>query len=644
MGASTLLNIGMRAMFANQATLQTIGHNIANANTAGYSRQQVELGTTSGQFTGAGYFGRGVDVQTVTRAHDGFVTREVLYAGSLAAMDMARFEQLQRLEQVFNTGEAGLGHAAGQIFNALVDVASNPQDMSARQVVLSRAEAFASQMRAAGAQIETLQSNLVQDIGTSIASVNRLAQQVADVNRQIAASQGNGHTPNDLLDQRDRLIAEIGNHLQVTTIAGDDGSLNVFIAGGQRLVLGGHAQPLQLLPDEFDPSRVRVAILDAGGARPLDAAVLAGGRIAGLLQFQNDDLVRARGLLGQMAVAVSGALNGQQALGLDARQPPGAGAAVLATGAPRVLAAGANAGNATLVLGVHRSATVQAAEYELSFDGVQWTLTHPGDSSFAARSFTAAALTGGVAVDDLGITIGPLAGTAQAGDRFRLQPVARAAADMRRVLDDPRGIAAASPVTATAWAANTGTATVAGLRAASASLDPSLTATLRFTSATGSYDWELRDAGNNLVSSGSATWSPGAPISLNGFELTLAGVPADGDAFTVAATAFPGTNNGNALALVALRDAAIVSGQSVTDAYASALADIGVRVRSGRSASQMSQALATDAKAAWAGKSGVNLDEEAARLIQFQQSYQAAAKVLQVAQSVFDTLLDAAGR
>jgi flagellar hook-associated protein 1 FlgK len=242
-----------------------------------------------------------------------------------------------------------------------------------------------------------------------------------------------------------------------------------------------------------------------------------------------------------------------------------------------------------------------------------------------------------------------------ATDRFLLQPVSQAAQGMARVLNNPNGIAASSPVVATVASGNTGTATVGSLTVTSTALDPTQTANISFTDDSGNYNWELRNASNAVVSSGTGTWTAGSTIALNGFELTLAGVPRSGDAVQVAPTTFPAANNGNALSLLALRDAGIVgeqllaggvvwAGESITSAYASAMADIGVRVQSARSSSNISTAVATNAEAARAGVSGVNLDEEAARLIQFQQAYQAAAKVLQVAQSVFETLLSAAAR
>jgi flagellar hook-associated protein 1 FlgK len=241
-------------------------------------------------------------------------------------------------------------------------------------------------------------------------------------------------------------------------------------------------------------------------------------------------------------------------------------------------------------------------------------------------------------VDGLTITIG--APAPAAGDRFLLQPLTRAANTLNRVLSDPRGLAAASPLEAVRGITNAGTATVGALSIVDASVNPQNTATIAFTSGSGDYTWELRDRTSNaLVASGTGSWTAGTPIVLNGFELRLDGVPAVGDSFSVAQTAHPEASNGNALALAALRDERFVAGQTLTDAYAGVMAGVGVRVQGARTAADISQSVASTAEQQRASEVGVNLDEEAARLLQFQQSYQAAAKVLQVAQTLFDTLL-----
>ena len=663
MGTGALMSLGTRALFANYSALQTTGNNIANANTPGYSRQSVELATAGGQFSGAGFFGKGVDVAAVTRSHNEFLTREVATTDAQAAADATRAAQLKQLENVFDTGEAGIGHAAGQFLNAFVDVAAKPQDSSARQVALSRADELATRFRAAGQQIDALQSGATLELKTSAKQVSELARRVAAINEKIVGSVGSGHQPNDLLDQRDQMVRDIGKLIQVTSIAADDGSVNLFIGGGQRLVLGSQASQMVTVPDPYDPTRVQLGLKEGATTIAMPEGLITGGSIAGLMRFQDVDLVDARNLLGQMASALSGRVNQQQALGLDLRQPAGTGAAMFNVGKLAVLPAATNAraggvdvasmidGSGarvpTVGLTVTSPSELEASDYELQADPAgagTYQLTR-------LRDGLSRAVAAGDVIDGFRIDIS--APAPAAGDRFRLQPVGGAARNMQRVLDDPRGIAAAAPVTATTGTDNKGTASVASLRAATTALDPTLRATLSFTSASGDYNWELRDAATDaLVSNGSATWAGGVPVSLNGWELNLSGVPASGDTITVQKTEFPASNNGNARALVDLRDAALVGqrtlggvvtqpGVVITDAYANALADIGVRVQSSNTAARMSASAAADAQAANAEATGVNLDEEAARLIQYQQSYQAAAKMLQVAQSVFDTLLRA---
>ncbi len=659
--STVLMNIGARAMFANQAALQVIGNNIANANTVGYSRQSIELATALPQFSGAGYFGKGVDVKTVSRAHNEFLSREVGLSRSQASADATRSAQLKQLEKVFPLGETGVGHAANEFLNAFVDVASQPQDVASRQVALARAEEMAARFRSAGEQLDNLQSGVSHGLQAAVSNVNSLAARFADLNAQIAGTRGSGHEPNDLLDQRDQVLRELSDQLQVSSVPASDGSLSLFIGGGQALVLGGKANPLVAAPHEYDARKLQIGLREGGALRLLPDALITGGAISGLLRFQQDDLTAARNLLGQMAAAVSGAVNSQQALGLDQKQPAAAGGPIFAAGLPEVLASLFNAKDingtplASYVNGlgvrvpsvgvtVTDASQLEASDYELRSDpagqaGV-YQLTRLSDG--LVRTLAAGDMVDGFRLD----VRAPLPGST---DRFLLRPVGSAAANIQRVLDDPRGIAAAASFTGSAGSANTGTASVASVQAVSTAADRTLSASLSFTSGTGNYDWQLRDSANVVVSSGSATWQAGQPIALNGWEMQINGVPASGDTLSVVATAFPAGNNGNAKALVALRDLDIVgrringgsvqAGNTLTDAYANALTEVGVRVQSQRTSERISTSVAADAELARSSQAGVNLDEEAARLIQFQQAYQASAKILQVAQSTFDTLL-----
>lgn len=681
MGTGALTSLGIRAMTASYAQLQTTSNNIANVNTQGYSRQEVQLATAGGQFTGAGFFGRGVDIASVTRAHDDFLTREASLSTSLAAADSTRSEQLLRLEQVFGTGEAGLGYAANQMFNAFADVASKPQDLSSRQVVIERAGELARRFAIAGEQIDELQGGVTVELKAAVSQVNDLTKQIALLNQKISNYSGTTQPPNDLLDQRDQAIQDLSKLVQVTTIGADDGSLSVFMGAGQTLVLGSQTTPLVAMPDPYDASRVVIGLSTAGGNQALPTSLLTGGSIAGLVRFQSTDITDARNLLGQMALAVGLQTNEQQSLGLDLNGI--AGAAMFrfgaASGLPVVAASGSslNSGSASVSLTMQTPSSLSAAgvssvqpsDYRLTADGAGgFELARLKDGELDT-SYTAVSVVNGDVVDGFKIAI---SGAASAGDTFLLRPCGTAALNMRLDMSNPKLIAAASPLSGTLGAANAGTGAIGAMSfdSTNVSANANLPVTLKFqtTIVPGQYTYTWTNAsGTTTVPN---VWSPGQPIPYSGatpsdsFSVLITGVPVAADAsaspavssdtFVFAANSYTSSDNTNAKALLGLRDTAFVGaiwnagtlepGASVTDAFASIIANIGVRVQSATNSAQLSADVAAEAEQARASKAGVNLDEEAARLIQYQQSYQAAAKMLQVAQSIFETLLQTAGR
>ena len=653
MSASSLMMLGIKAMAANYAALQTTGHNIANANVEGYSRQRAELSTAPGQYTGAGFFGQGVDVTTVKRAHDQFLTREASNARSLASMDATRLALLQRMESIFQPGANGLGHATTQLMGALSDLSSNPADPATRRVVLARASDLAARFSEAGSALDLTQANATADLRVMVAEVNALARSIAQTNQKIAEVVGRGQPANDLLDERDRLISRLSDKVQVTRMDAPDGTTSVFMAGGQRLVLGSTAAALGVVQDPTDPRRSAVGLREGSLTRILSESEMGGGSMAGLLRFQNQDLVVGRNLMGQLAAAIGGAVNAQQMRGVNLQPPLGSvpSAALFGVGAPEALSHTANArdlgGNlmAGVQLTVTDSAALQASDYDLREDPAvpgAWLLTRLSDGK-------ATSVVDGDVVDGMQINF---VGAPQAGDKFLLQPVARAANTMSVLLANPLDLAAASPLVASTSPSNVGTAGVASLTITVGPLPvPGARVQIDFTTDAGDYNWQMLDASNTVLATGSGAWLAGQPIppagtDINGFSLMLNGVPRSGDIVTVAPTPTSAlsTNNGNALALTALRDAAIAGGHTATDQWAMALSEVGVRVQSGNTASGISTAVARQAELLRSADAGVNLDEEAARLIQFQQSYQAAAKVLQVAQSIFDSLLSTAAR
>lgn len=592
-----IFSMGTRAMLANQALLDVTGHNISNVNTPGYSRQEVKLETETGLFTGSGFFGRGVSITTISRTTNDFLLREANRNGATAASDMARLNKLSQLEKTLPTGEAGLGYSASQVLNAFVDVANQPQDMSARQVVLSRSQEFVSRVNSAGTQLNELQSGTVLDMDSTVDRINMLTKQIATANQAIAAYNGIGHEPNDLLDKRDNLVKELNGLVQVNTVESDDGSLSVFMGGGQLLVLSNKAETLALVRDPADSTLGRVALRAGGVDRILGNDQLTGGTLKGLMQFQDEDIAQVRLDLNNYVRQFADAINQQQSLGMDADGR--LQTSFDATGAPQGTPIFLNTGNATTI---------------------------------------------------------------------------------RLALTEPKGLAAASPLVASVRPENKGTASVASIRMERAlpqtnapdfatSL-PTTSDSLKVVFATDPSDptklvYSFEDsAGNPYKPTAPArAWTAGTAINdaLSTatppgalFSLELNGVPRAGDVITVAVTAYPKSNNGNAQAMLALREKPMITLDfdpanptaatyaTVTDSYSQMIGNLGVIVQSGKTAESISSTLAKDSEESLSGATGVNLDEEASRLIQYQQSYQAAAKVLQIAQSLFDTLLQTA--
>ncbi|MEY4753105.1 MAG: hypothetical protein RJA44_780 [Pseudomonadota bacterium] len=627
-----LLSLGASALYAAQAQLQTTGHNIANASVEGYSRQSALLSTVAGKYTGSGYMGGGVRVDTVTRAVNSFLTSALGQSSAAASADKTRNDMVQRLQASFSTGENGLGYATTQLFNAWSDLASNPGDNSSRQVVLARAEDLAAMFRDTGQRLDNLQSEVHDEVVQSVSSVNIMARQVAELNLQIVGAKVRAQNPNDLLDQRDQLVKKISDQIHVSSVEQADGMVNLYVGVGQALVLGAHSNLLSASASNGDISATSVSINVAGQDRQMGSDTIGGGALSGLLRFQDQDLAAGRSQLDLMATSVAMQINAQQALGVTQRGL--AGEAMFKLPAPSVSADRTNVTPASSIsMTIQDPTQLKATRYELRADPL-----NPGQ--FMLTDLTTGQVTKGISdgsvLDGFVLRIGnpPPA----AGDRFLLAPVGGAALGIQRVLTLPQDLAAATPATVSAASTNTGTAQVSSFGFVSPNTMPSSPLQLSFTTAAGHY--QITNAAGTTLQQGD--WVAGQPIKAYGFELQLSGVPKVGDQFALSTTIDPSSSNGNALSMAALATKATTVGSAFSDYFAATLADVGLRAQQAESASTASASVAQQVQRDLASQTGVNLDEEAARLIQFQQSYQAAAKVMQSAQKVFDTLLSLA--
>jgi flagellar hook-associated protein 1 FlgK len=627
---STLMNIGKSALGAAYSKLQTTGHNIANVDTPGYSRQEVMVSTAGGQYSGSGFFGRGVEVDTVRRNFDTYVNREVANSRANYGAEEARNSQLQRLNQIFPVGEGGIGAATDNFFSALSDVASRPGDMSMRQALLARGDEVAGRMREVDAQLQTLNRSVNQDISLTVSQINQLSSQIAGLNERIAQAKGQSHTPNDLLDQRDQAIADLNQLVKTSQIEADDGSVNLFVAGGEGLVVGGKAATLGTTADPFDANNKRLTIQSGGSSHIIDEATLGGGELAGLFRFRDGDLNDARNDLGRIATVLADAINSQHRLGVD--RNGNTGQDFFSVGSPTVFARSGNPSGTVLDASITGASSLTGSDYTLSYDGTNYSVRRSSDgntSTFGALPAT---------VDGVRFAIGS-GGPMAAGDQFQIQPTRLAAQDLRVALSSPNAVAAGSPVVAETGALNAGTGSIASLGVQSANANLTQSVTITFTGA-GTFDVSGTGTGNPT----NVSFTPGGTISYNGWNLRLNGAPAAGDTFTVRLNPSPATNNQNAQALGSIGSQNLIEGDSLTNAYGSLLSDIGVRVRGSNSATETAQRVTTDALGQQSSISGVNLDEEAAKMLQYQQAYQAAAKVIATAQNVFDALISVIGR
>ena len=670
----SLLNVGARALLANQVALQTAGHNIANVNTPGYSRQSVVLQTVQGQFTGGGYIGKGVDVQTILRNHSELLTRQATAASSVDAGDTVRMDRLRQLQDVFAGGPSGIGASVNEMMNALSDVVSSPMDLTARSVALTRMDETAARMRDASQRLDEIGYTVAEQLKSSMLAVNSLAKNIAGVNEQIARAKGNGQPANDLLDQRDQLIRDLNQHIQTSQVAADDGTVSVFVAGSQPLVLGNKAATLSIDdPADFGAgSGKKVLNFQQPGSATkveLNENMLGGGQVAGLLRFQNNDLAEGRNLLGRMAVAISESMNSQNRLGLTLDGNPGENLfAPIPLG--DAVASSSNSSLASMALTVSDPTLLQASSYTINVTSaaappisVVGSVTRHSDGKVFAFDDSAGppATTMADVFSSQGLSF-TLSGAPNAGDQFMINSLQGAAAQLQALQYSPVDLAVANPVNAAMGANNTGTLQLAGLKATGQPGGLTLPIAPGVVMSFAGTPNEFTLAGTLAVpldaSTSPPTPLPGPPyaftsgqtISIDGWEITLNGTPKAGDTVTVADATDAAFGDwyqrdaGNASALMGLRDVPMFDGATMADGFASAMARIGTRTQSAQFAAELSSAIATNLERDRTAVSGVNLDEEAARLIQFQQAYQASAKMLQIAQNIFDTLIQGLGR
>ena len=620
-----VLNISLSGLQAAQRGLATTSNNIANASTEGYSRQRVDFSTRPSQFTGGGFLGTGVQANDVRRVYDSFLGEQVR-SGTAGEARLDVFAELSgRVANVLGSSSGGLSQGLQSFFNSMQSLANDPSSTPVRQTVLGEADALARRIGALDSQLSTIASEIDGRINGSVSTINNLARAIADTNDQIASAPGaaDGRFSNQLLDQRDRLLKELSSEIDVSVAPAAMGTVNVFIGNGQTLVLGSSASPLASGPGAFGPGTREVTV---GGS--VVTSQLSGGKLGGLLDVRREVLDPARNDLGRSAVALAEAFNAQHSQGLDLSG--NFGGDFFAVGGPTVLASGSNAGSSSVTASIDDVAGLTGDDYQLQFDGTGFALTNTSSGQQVA-------LTGaGTAADPLradGLSI-VVDGAPAAGDRFAIQPTRQAGGSFTRVVDNPAQIAAAFPIRTEASLGNISDAQVSGGELLNAA-DPDLLTPVTIT---------FTDPGTFQINgAGAFAYADGGDIDINGYRLQITGSPAAGDEFRVAPNAAGVGDNRNAQALSALRDTGVLEGgqRSILQQADTLLASVGSATAAAQTALESQTALLRASEESLQSVSGVNLEEEAANLIRFQQAFQANARVIQAANETFQSLLAA---
>ncbi|WP_277187440.1 flagellar hook-associated protein FlgK [Caballeronia sp. BR00000012568055] len=640
--SNNLLSIGLSGLNAAQWGLTTTGNNISNAATPGYTLEKVTYTEASGQYTASGYLGNGVQTANVTRQYSQYLTTQVNNTTASSSAASTNYSMLSQLNNLVGDPTTGIATGISNYFSGLQSVANSPSSTSARQSLISSAQTLADQINTAGQNYDQLRQSVNTQLTNAATQINTYTKQIADLNQQIGAQTAGGQSPNQLMDQRDQAVASLSSLVGVSVVQQSNGNYNVFVGNGQPLVVGNTNYTLQTVNSPSDPSEMTLAYTNTSGTTQTAANTqylsedsLSGGVVGGLIDFRTQTLDPAQAKLGAIATSFAAQLNGQNALGVDLNGQ--AGGALFSTGTPSVYSNARNQGSGTVSVTLANSTTPPTSDYTLSYDGTNYNLTDSTGKSMGTITPPSSTVAG------MNISV---SGTMQKGDSFTIQPTRSSLDNFSLATTSPSAIAAGSPAITSAATANTGTGAITSATVTSGYSIPT-DIKLTYNSTAGGF------TSNVALTVGTTTYpanttipyssSTGLTVSANGVSATISGKPSNGDVFNVAANKGGTSDGSNALAMSNLVTAKSLNSNTdtLTGAYANYVNDIGNQTNQLKATSTSQTALLTQATSAQQSVQGVNLNEEAANLMQYQQLYQANSKVIQIASTLFQTILGA---
>lgn len=655
-----LLNIGLSGLSASKSQLSITGHNISNVNTPGYSRQDASQATRTPQFSGAGYVGSGTTLVEIRRTYSEFLTSQLRSSTSLSSDVEAYKSQINQLDSLLAGSTTGITPSLQKFFSAMQTAAEDPSNIPARQLVLAEAEGLARRFNTVSDRLSEQNNFTNKQMSAVTDQVNRLAGSIGSLNQAISIASANGNKPNDLLDKRDEAVRQLSTYIGVTVTPQDDNSFNISVGTGQPLVVGSTVSRLEVVPGQGNPDRHEIQFV-SGNSRQGITSQISGGELGGLIRYREEVLDSTMNSLGRLALAVSDQVNSQQTQGLDLKGQIGA-ALFGDFNAPSLMGLRAtpfsgNTSAADASLRITDAGSLSISDYRMEFDGTNYSARRLSDNASISvtqnagtPAFLSFADSNG---NDQGFTVA-ISGTPAAGDRFSLQPTRSGAADIKTVLDQAGQLAFAAPVRAQSNLQNVGNGVISQPESSAVvdidGLKTALPADITLTYNSGTPP-TVTGAGVTQVSP--TDFTPGQTnqmeVTIDGhsFTFTISGRPQQGDTFSIGFNKNGVSDNRNALKMVELQTKQTIgadptvpgSGKSFTDGYGELVERVGTLTAQSRMDSDATGAILKQATDNRDSLSAVNLDEEAANLIKFEQYYNASAQIIQVARSMFDTLI-----
>ena len=677
----SLINIGMSGLNASQAALATVGNNIANANAAGYSRQQIVQGTAGSQQVGGVFIGSGTTLADVRRVYNAYVDAQLQTTTSLNGDAQAYLDQVSSVDKLLSDKNTGVSAALGSFFASLQTAAGNPGDTSARQLLLTNAQTLSNRFNSIASQLTQQNEGINSQLSTLTSMVNQHTATIASLNQQITQYGKSGSTPNNLLDARNEAVRSL-NELVGVKVQEHDGVYDITLGTGQSLVLGNTASTLTAVPGKTDKSQFSLQI-DYPQSSIEVTSVITGGKMGGLLRYREDVLAPAINDLGRTALVVSDAINKQLGQGLDANGEFGSSLfnninSAQAISQRSLATSGNSAGSGNLDVTIGDSSKLTTYDYQVTFSSDRnYTVKRSDGTTLGPFDVTKNPPD---MIDGFSLKLN--GGGLSAGDSFKVSPTRTGASDMTVQLSDPSKLAFAAPLVADKGSSNSGSGVLsapslssmldiysgADLSQLQGQIEGAMPVRIAFDAAKdGTQTYRVLNEAGDEIGTGSIVPGQANKVTINvpvldaagnpvknpdgsnktiGFDTTISGSPGKGDSFDIKFNRDGKADNRNANELLALQNKATVgvsggsAGMSMGGAYGHLVSTVGGKASQASVDGTANSAALEYAKTSRSSVSQVNLDEEASDLVKFQQYYTASSQIIKVAQDTFTTLIN----